>query len=80
MPYSVDNLPFSNSFGTLSEAFYSRVKPTPFSSRAELLHFNTNAASLLDLDPAVQQHPALADMFSGEHALPGSNPQDRFTD
>lgn len=74
MPYSLDNLPFSNSFGTLSEAFYSRVKPTPFSSHADLLHFNTSAAALLDLDPGVLRHPAVADLFSGKQPLPGSDP------
>ena len=74
MPYSLDNLPFSNSFSTLTEAFYSRVKPTPFTSRAELLHFNSRAAALLDLEPDSQQHPALADIFSGKQALPGSDP------
>ena len=74
MPYSLDNLPFSNSFGTLPEAFYSRVKPTPFTNRAELLHFNSDAASLLGLDPDVPQHPAVAELFSGQQLLAGSDP------
>jgi uncharacterized protein YdiU (UPF0061 family) len=74
MPYSLDNLPFSNSFGTLAEAFYSRIEPTPFTSRVELLHFNACAADLLELDPDVQHHPAMADIFSGNQPLPGSDP------
>ncbi|NNF97578.1 MAG: YdiU family protein, partial [Halobacteria archaeon] len=48
--------------------------PTPFASRAELLHFNASAAALLDLDPDIEQHPALADIFSGKQLLAGSDP------
>jgi hypothetical protein len=44
-------LPFSNSFAGLPETFYSRVQPTPFETRPELIHFNTAVAELLDLDP-----------------------------
>ena len=74
MPSSLNNLAFSNSFGSLSEDFYSRVKPTPFVSRAELLHFNANAAARLDLAADVRHHPAVADIFSGKQPLPGSDP------
>jgi uncharacterized protein YdiU (UPF0061 family) len=74
MSTSLHNLAFTNTFGTLSNSFYSRVTPTPFETQARLLHFNSSAATLLDLDPAVQQDPAVADIFSGNQALTGANP------
>ena len=68
------NLAFSNSFSTLGEQFYSRVKPTPFETPARLVHFNARAAALLDLDPALQQDPAMAEIFSGKQPLAGGDP------
>ena len=69
-----DNLTFSNSFSTLGEQFFSRVTPTPFETAARLVHFNTRAAGLLDLDPALQQNPVVANIFSGKQPLPGGDP------
>ena len=74
MQTSFNNLAFTNSFGTLGDTFYSRVTPTPFETPARLVHFNTSAAALLDLDPVSQQHPAVAEIFSGKRALPGADP------
>jgi uncharacterized protein YdiU (UPF0061 family) len=68
------NLALTNSFGTLDDSFYSRVTPTPFETQARLLHLNSSAAALLDLDPNVQHDPAVADIFSGKQALPGGDP------
>lgn len=74
MKYSFDNLPFTNSFAALAPDFYARVQPTPFESEARLLHFNTQAAELLDLDPAVRDDPRFVDVFSGRRQLPGMDP------
>jgi len=74
MKYSLDSLPFRNSFAALPGDFYARVAPTPFETPARLIHFNTRAAALLDLDPGVQHDPRCAAAFSGKHALPGADP------
>ena len=74
MNYSLDNLPFSNSFAALPPAFYSRVAPTAFETAPTLIHFNTQAAALLDLDPSVQQDPRFVATFSGGQRLPGMDP------
>lgn len=72
--YSLDTLPFRNSFAALPDDFYSRVAPTPFETPARLIHFNMQAALLLDLDPAVQNDPRCAAAFSGKYLLPGTDP------
>ena len=74
MKYSLDNLPFSNTFAALSPAFYSRVAPTPFDTEPTLIHFNTQAAALLDLDPTVQHDPRFVEAFSSRRRLPGMDP------
>lgn len=74
MKVSLDTLPFRNSFAALPTAFYSRVTPTPFESEAHLIHFNTAAAELLGLDPAVQHDPRFLAAFSGQQPLPGMDP------
>jgi serine/tyrosine/threonine adenylyltransferase len=74
MKYPMDTLPFSNSFAALPKAFYSRVAPTPFETTAKLIHFNTQAAALLGLDPAVQHDPQFVEAFSGNRALTGADP------
>ncbi len=74
MTFSLDALPFRNSFATLPGDFYSRVLPTPFETQARLIHFNTRAAELLDLDPKVQHDPRFAAAFSGKYPLPGADP------
>jgi len=74
MNYSLDNLPFSNSFAALPPDFYSRVAPTAFETAPTLIHFNTQAAALLDLDSSVQQDPRFVATFSGGQRLPGMDP------
>ena len=74
MKVSLDTLPFRNTFAALPTAFYSRVTPTPFESEAHLIHFNTAAAELLGLDPAVQHDPRFLAAFSGQQPLPGMDP------
>lgn len=74
MKQSLHTLPFSNSFTSLPDTFYSRVQPTPLEKPARLIHFNAAAAELLDLDPQVANDPAFADIFSGRQALPAADP------
>ncbi len=73
-PYRLEDLPFSNSFAALPDTYYSRVTPTPFTTRPQLIHFNAAAAELLHLDPDCHRHPRFAEIFSGGHALPGFEP------
>ena len=74
MKYELHALPLSNSFATLGEAFYSTVTPTPFEESARLIHFNSDAADLLDLDHAVQHDPSFADIFTGKQHFNGDAP------
>jgi len=67
------NLIFSNSFATLSDDFYSRVAPTPFRQASTLVHFNSDAAALLDLTAEATSDPLFVDIFSGASALPGGD-------
>ena len=74
MKHSLDTLPFSNSFAALPPAFYARVAPTAFATEPRLIHFNADAAALLDLDPAVQHDARFVEAFSGQRTLPGMDP------
>jgi len=74
MKYSLDSLPFSNSFARLPDAYYARVAPTPFEAPARLLHFNTRVAEQLGLDPVVQHDPRFLAAFSGRQLLPDMEP------
>ncbi|MGD8925557.1 MAG: protein adenylyltransferase SelO family protein, partial [Thioalkalispiraceae bacterium] len=68
------SLSWSNSFAKLPEDFYSRIKPTPFKSAAELIHFNESAAQLVGLSPEAIEKQALLDMLSGRHLPEGADP------
>jgi hypothetical protein len=74
MKRSMDTLSFSNSFAELPQAFYSRVAPTPFETGAQLIHFNSQAAELLGLDPSVQHDPRFVETFSGQRLPTGADP------
>ena len=74
MKHSLDSLPLSNSFAQLSEAFYSRVQPTPFEKPAQLIHFNSAAAELLDFDPEIAKDSNFANVFTGRQPLPNAEP------
>ena len=68
MKHTLKELPLSNTFSSLGETFFARVKPDPFISKPEIVHFNTRAAELLDLNPATDQRE-LADILSGKQLL-----------
>jgi uncharacterized protein YdiU (UPF0061 family) len=72
--HTLDTLPFSNSFSRLPPLFHARVQPTPLEQPARLVHFNTQAAALLELDPGVSADPACVEIFSGRQTWPGTDP------
>lgn len=72
--YSFDTLPFSNSFASLGEAFYSRISPTPFRSPSHIVHFNAAAAAAMHLDPACVDDPKLLSALSGQSLPRGTDP------
>jgi len=71
---SITDLPLSNSFAGLSEDFFSRVQPTPFQAHSTLVHFNNDAAALLDLNSEAQFDPRFISVLSGSEPLPGADP------
>jgi uncharacterized protein YdiU (UPF0061 family) len=73
-PHRLHDLPFSNSFAALPDTYYSRVMPTPFATRPQLIHFNAAAAELLHLDPDAHSDPRFTEVFSGAQSLPGFDP------
>lgn len=72
--YSLDSLPWTNSFAGLSDDFYSRVNPSPLKEQARLVHWNSSAAVLLGLEHEQHKTRELADILSGNTLLHGSAP------
>lgn len=58
------SLPFQHHFGSLPEAFYERVNPTPVPA-PYLVSFNPAAAALIDLDPDAAGDPAFVTQVAG---------------
>ena len=69
----ISGLAFDNSYARLGEPFGIRVSPTPLPDPV-LVHFNTEAAALIDLDPAEAARPEFLRHASGAEAIPGSDP------
>jgi len=65
---------FSNSYAALDEVFYERTRPTPVQD-PQLFLWNSNLAEQLMI-PTEMKHDsdALAQAFSGNYILPGSEP------
>ncbi len=72
--FSPDTLPWTNSFASLSDDFYSRVTPTPYKTDARMLHFNPAAAELIGLQAENSNSPDLVKMLSGQSLPQGSDP------
>lgn len=70
---SLIELAFDNSYARLSEAFYERVSPQPFSNPF-LVSFNPAAAELLDLEMEAEKWEDVVEYFGGKKILPGSEP------
>ena len=71
--HTLEKLTLDNRFARLTNDYYSRVQPTPLND-PKLLHFNPDAAALIDLDPTEAQRPEFTQIFSGSAPLPGSEP------
>lgn len=69
----ITGLAFDNSYARLGEPFGIRVSPTPLPDPV-LVHFNTEAARLIDLDPAESARPEFLRYASGAATIPGSDP------
>jgi uncharacterized protein YdiU (UPF0061 family) len=69
----ITDLRFDNTYKKLPEEFYDLVKPTPLNN-PHLVCFNSEAAALIDLDPAQADRDEFADYLSGIKSLPGADP------
>lgn len=70
----LETLSFDNTYARLSEAFYAKLNPTPFSEPPYLISFNPAAAELIDLDPEQAKRPEFAAVFGGSMLVPGMDP------
>jgi uncharacterized protein YdiU (UPF0061 family) len=64
---------FDNTYGRLSDSFYSRVQPTPV-SQPRMVLFNSSLASSLGLDPAALNGADAAALFAGNQIPQGADP------
>jgi uncharacterized protein YdiU (UPF0061 family) len=71
--FSLDNIPFDNSYARLPEHFYHRVKPTPLAG-ARLVSCNHQLASQIGLDPCSLQPELLAQMMTGNIEFSAASP------
>ena len=71
---TLEELRFDNSYARLPEAFYAKLNPTPFESPPYLVHANSSAAELIDLDPGQFSRPEAAGVFGGSLLVPGMEP------
>jgi hypothetical protein len=70
----LETLSFDNTYARLSESFYAKLHPTPFSEPPHLISFNPAAAELIDLDPDEAKRPEFAAVFGGSMLIPGMEP------
>ena len=71
--FTLDKIPFDNTYSRLPETFFRRVKPTPLPS-PYLVSFNSAAAELIGLDPKEVEKLDFVEYFTGNRLLPGSEP------
>ncbi|BBP00255.1 protein adenylyltransferase SelO [Sulfuriferula nivalis] len=55
---------FTSNYATLPEHFYSQINPTPLEN-AQLLHFNSAAANLIDIEPDHFENNTIAEYLCG---------------
>ncbi|MDP2226039.1 MAG: YdiU family protein, partial [Moraxellaceae bacterium] len=70
---TLETLAFDNRYAQLPAPLFSRLAPTGL-ARPHLVAFNSDAAALIDLDPAEAMRPEFARYFGGQQLLPGSAP------
>nr|MBA3968676.1 YdiU family protein [Gemmatimonadota bacterium] len=67
------DLQLDNTYARLPKAFYAGAEPTPLPDPYGV-SFNTAAAALIDLDPAVAERGEWVQLFSGNESLAGADP------
>ena len=70
---TLEELSFDNTYALLPEAFYERVKPTPFTN-PHVVSANQAAAEILDLHPDEYTRSDFGEFFCGAKLLPNSDP------
>jgi serine/tyrosine/threonine adenylyltransferase len=68
---TLDSLRIDNRFAGLGEHYASRVEPAALAD-PRLLHFNADAAALIDLEPSEAARPEFTQIFAGNAPLPGA--------
>jgi uncharacterized protein YdiU (UPF0061 family) len=71
---TLETLAFDNTYARLPQAFYAKLNPTPFGSPPYLVHANSIAAELIDLDPEQFTRPEFSALFGGSALTPGMEP------
>ncbi len=74
MSFTLKSIPLHHSFLSLGKEFLSEVKPTAFNSNSRLIHFNKNAAKLLDLKTGIKEESLFVDILSGKSPLQTATP------
>jgi len=69
----IAELKFDNTYRKLLGDFYHLVKPTPLKN-PKLVCFNSDAGSLIGLDPSEAIRAEFIEYFSGHKLIPGSDP------
>jgi len=69
---SMDQVVFDNIYATLPPIFYSRHQPEPLENQFPI-HFNNDAARLIELDPAQSQRNDLVDLITGAKPWAGTD-------
>ncbi|MDO9218498.1 MAG: protein adenylyltransferase SelO family protein, partial [Lacisediminimonas sp.] len=69
----LEQLPISNEFAGLPEAFYTRLSPTPLPA-PYLVAVSAAAARLIGLDPEQARRDEFVETFTGNRVLPQSTP------
>ena len=70
-PYSLNQIPFDNSYARLPEHFYHKVKPTPLPNGI-LVSSNAELAQQIGLDPCSIDPQQLADLMTGQAEFNGA--------
>lgn len=70
---TLEQLHFDNTFKRLGGEFFTPLQPTAFKN-CWLVHFNSSAAELIDLNPSEAQRPDFAAIISGKAPWSGTEP------
>jgi uncharacterized protein YdiU (UPF0061 family) len=70
---TLEQLTFDNSYACLSNDFHAAINPTPL-DKPYLIHFNTDAAALLELEHGEALRPEFVGYLTGLDTLQGMQP------